>query len=204
MSLLPDNASFHERVQDLCATFRGSGVGLSALDVELLDAWAGLDVPFEIIARGLRQAAEAALYDAPVGGRPFSLRSARRHVEKEISRHQRLTAGRTEAPGDERPLHQQRHQKLVALLKKALQPAVPTWVEALPLPADYDAGARQETLALFLVLRTRPFPERVKVLRDARRLMEKAPAVSAAARRASLQFHRAALARQAAALPAFW
>jgi hypothetical protein len=41
-------------------------------------------------------------------------------------------------------------------------------------------------------------------LREARRLVEKAGAMSAATKRESLRFHRAALVRQAWAMPAFW
>ena len=42
MSLLPDSATFHERVQDCFVAYRGHGVSLSAVDLEILDAWAEL------------------------------------------------------------------------------------------------------------------------------------------------------------------
>ncbi|MBL9038439.1 MAG: hypothetical protein JNG84_07995, partial [Archangium sp.] len=64
MSLLPDSASFHERVQDCFVAYRGRGVSLSPADYDLVEAWAATEVPFEVVARGIRKAAEAALWDA--------------------------------------------------------------------------------------------------------------------------------------------
>ncbi|MGV3620726.1 MAG: hypothetical protein ACO1OB_07905 [Archangium sp.] len=207
MSLLPDSASFHERVQDCFVTYRGHGVSFSAVDLELVDRWAELEVPFEVVARGIRKAAEAALWDAPdeegVGLR--SLRSARKHVDTEISKYQRTTAGRTrtDAPVDE-PFHVQRHKKLVAAVKKVTKPSIPAWLTRLPPPVDFDAADRQESLALLLLLRELPFERRRQLLREARTLVENAPSFSAATRRASLQFHRAVVARQAWNLPGLW
>jgi hypothetical protein len=40
MSLLPDDATFHERVQDLFTAYRGRGVSLSSDDVDLVQQWA--------------------------------------------------------------------------------------------------------------------------------------------------------------------
>lgn len=205
MSLLPDSASFHERVQDCFVTYRGHGVSFSAVDLDLVDAWAVMGVPFEIVARGIRKAAEAALWDAvEEDGRLFSLRGAKKHVELEISKYQRVSAGRTAGAQPEAPLHVQRHKKLVAAVKKATKPAPPAWLEKLTPPADYDAADRQEALALLLLLRALPFQRRLGLLREARALSQKAASFSAAARRASLQFHRVALSRQAYELPAFW
>ena len=67
MSLLPEAASFHELVQDCFLAFRGAGLMLSPLDAELIDAWAADGVPVEVVARGIRRAAEAALFDARAG-----------------------------------------------------------------------------------------------------------------------------------------
>lgn len=208
MSLLPDSASFHERVQDCFVTYRGHGVSFSAVDLELVDTWAELHVPFEVVARGIRKAAEAALWDARddegVGLR--SLRAARRHVESEIGKYQRTSAGRTDTskPAGEEPFHVQRHRKLVAAIKKATKPNAPAWLAQLPSPDDFEAADRQESLALLLLLRALPFSRRHELLREARVLVENAPSFSAATRRASLQFHRAAVARAAWNIPALW
>lgn len=206
MSLLPDSASFHERVQDCFVTYRGHGVSFSAIDLDLVDAWAQLEVPFEVVARGIRKAAEAALWDAvEEDGRLFSLRGAKKHVEQEISKYQRVSAGRTaENGGAEAPLHEQRHKKLIAAIKKVTKPNAPAWLAKLPVPTDYDDADRQETLALLLLLRALPFPRRRALLREAQALSQKAASFSAAARRASLQFHRVALTRQAYDVPALW
>ncbi len=206
MSLLPDTASFHERVQDCFVTYRGHGVSFSAVDLDLVDVWAELQVPFEVIARGIRKAAEAALWDAPdqegVGLR--SLRATKRHVEQEISKFQRTSAGRTTNAVADEPFHVQRHKKLIAALKKVTKPATPKWVAALSVPPDFDAADRQESLSLLLLLRELPFARRLTLLREARALVEKAPSFSASTQRASLQFHRAALARQAWNMPGLW
>ena len=207
MSLLPDSATFHERVQDCFVAYRGHGVSLSAVDLDILDGWADAQVPFEVVARGLRKAAEAALWDAAEGeGRLRSLRACRRQVDAEISKYAARSAGKTEeAPGEAaEPFHVTRHKKLVAALKKATKPDVPAWVARLPVPDDFSGGDRQELLAFNLLLRALPFPKRTSLLREARLLVEKVQAMSAATRRESLRFHRAALVRQAWAMPALW
>lgn len=207
MSLLPDSASFHEKVQDAFVAYRGAGVSLSAADLELLDAWAAKEVPFEVVARGLRKAAEAALWDSSDGeGRLRSLRGCRRQVEAEIGKYLRQTAGRTasdDAPADE-PFHVTRHKKLVAAIKKATKPNVPAWLARLQVPADFGEGERQEQLALWLLARALPFERRVGLWREARTRVDQAPPMSATARRAALAFHRAAFVRQAWSMPSLW
>lgn len=204
MSLLPDSATFHERVQDCFVAYRGHGVSLSAVDLELLDAWAELDVPFEVIARGLRKAAEAALWDAAEEEGLRSLRACRRSVDAEISKYVARAAGRGGAPEKAEPFHLTRHKKLVAAIKKATRPNVPAWLSRLAPPEDFSEGDRQEQLALALLSRTLPFPQRTSLLREARQVVEKAPAMSATTRRESLRFHRAALVRQAFSMPSLW
>jgi hypothetical protein len=206
MSLLPDTASFHERVQDCFVAYRGRGVSLSATDVELLDAWAETGVPVEVVARGIRKASEAALWDATAGETHLrSLKACRRHVETEIKHYLRASAGRgEEAAAPAEPFEVTRHKKLVASLKKALKPGVPAWVARLKVPADFQASERQEALAMALLARALPAPRRVELLREARRLVENTQAVSAGARRESLRFHRAALVRHAWGLPPPW
>lgn len=205
MSLLPDSATFHERVQDCFVAYRGHGVSLSAVDLELLDGWAELEVPFEVIARGLRKAAEAALWDAAEGeGRLRSLKACRRDVEAEISKYVARAAGKTAPAVEQEPFHVTRHKKLVAAIKKATRPNVPAWLARLPVPDDFSGGDRQEQLALNLLLRALPFSKRRSLLHEARQVVEKAQAMSAATKRESLRFHRAALVRQAWAMSALW
>ena len=206
MSLLPDSATFHERVQDCFVAYRGHGVSLSTVDFLLLDSWAEVEVPFEVIARGIRKAAEAALWDAPEGqGRLRSLKSCRREVESEISKYVARSAGRTEESAKtSEPFHVTRHKKLVAAIKKVTKPNVPPWVAKLPQPEDFASSDRQEWLAFSLLLRALPWPKRTSLLREARMVVEKAPAMSATTKRESLRFHRAALVRQAWSMSALW
>lgn len=95
VSLLPPSAAFHELVQECFVVFRGRGVSLSADDVELLDTWARRDVPFEIVARGIRRTAEARLVERGADATALhSLATCRRAVEREIAKYLRATAGR--------------------------------------------------------------------------------------------------------------
>lgn len=212
MSLLPNDASFHERVQDCFATYRGRGLALSAADLDLVDAWADADVPFDVVARGIRKAAEAALFDAPEGGgRLRSLRACRRAVDAEIARYLKRSVGRGAAPDapPQTPFLLARHQKLRGTLQKLArdEPSVADAVArlaALPAPTDFQTSERQESLVLATLLRALPGPERLAVLREASRLVADVAPTSPAARRDSLRFHRGALVRRRLALPAFW
>jgi hypothetical protein len=168
-------------------------------------------VPFEVIARGIRKAAEAALWDSPEGaGQLRSLRGARKQVEVEIAHYLKRAAGKTASP--ETPVESfeaTRHKKLCATLKKlakqtpALGP-VAAHVLAQATPVDFEAANRLEELVLALLTRALPWAERTSLLREARRLVENAPAMSAGARRESLRFHRAALVRHRWDVPSFW
>lgn len=209
MSLLPYAASFEERVQDCFTAYRGHGVELSALDADLLDAWAQSGAPFEIVARGLRKAAENAGWDAPEsGGGLKSLRACRRQVEAEISKWADRTAGAHE-PAEE-PLHMARHRKLKAALRKIARevaPVAPTAAkleQRLPPTADFSAAMRQEELVLALLTRALPWNERRALLHQARRLVQNAQPVSAHAVRESKRFHRAAALKRLLNLPSFW
>ncbi len=215
MSLLPHTASFHERVADLFAAFRGRGVALSALDVELVDAWAKTGAPFEVVARGIRKAAEGALFDAPESDRGLrSLAACTRSVEAELNKYSSSSAGKTGAPTDEDdapiPLELKRHRKLKSALKRTakldeiLAPAAMRLVDTLREPEDFDASQRNEDLAHAVLLRALPWPARADLLQEARQLVQKAPAMSARARRESRRLHRAALLRRTLSLPAFW
>jgi hypothetical protein len=212
MSLLPDSASFHERVEACFVAYRGRGLSLSSMDYELVDAWAQSGVPFEVVARGLRKAAERALWDAPEGeGQLRSLKAARKLVEAEIQKYLKRapSSGLAEAEPSSEPFHLVRHGKLRAALKKLAREhegaaRVVAHLDARPPPEDFEAANRLEELALALLLRSLPPAERSPLLREARRLMEKAQVSSAAARLESLRFHRAALVRHRWAIPAFW
>lgn len=214
MSLLPHDASFHERVADLFAAFRGRGVALSALDVELVDEWAKTGAPFEVVARGIRKAAEDALFDAPDNERGLhSLNACIRAVEAELKKFTEASVGRPQAEtpkGPPVPLHLKRHRQLKAALSR-IGKAHPTLTaiserlkERLNEPADYDEAQANEELAQLSLLHALPWAQRLSLLQEARDLVQKSPAMSARARRESRRLHRAALLRRALDLPAFW
>lgn len=212
MSLLPDSASFEEKVQDCFTAYRGRGVELSALDVDVLDAWAHTGAPFEVVARGLRKAAEGAGWDATAsGGGLKSLRACRRHVDAEITKWVTQSAGQhiTGEP-DAEPLLATRHKKLKAALRKIARTlpalaAAATRLEATLQPVDdFAAAVRQEELAFAVLLRAVDFPQRLALLHQARRLVQNAQPVSPHAVRESRRFHRAAALKRLLELPSFW
>ena len=223
MSLLPQDATFEERVQDCFAAFRGSGVMLSALDAALGCRWADEGIPFEVVARGIRRAAEAALWDARPGEPAVqSLRACRRAVQEEIKKHLGRSAGRrsssveADSPLDAtaavNPLGK-RHEKLRAALRRTRRddPGLAPTIDRLlrgPLGAApgnlAEAGRREDAVHLALV-RALPFPARLALLRGARALeLGGSPCLSVEGRRMSRRFHRAALLRKRIALPTFW
>lgn len=213
MSLLPESASFEERVQDCFTAYRGRGVELSALDAELLEAWAGSGAPFEVVAKGLRKAAERAQWDAlESGGALKSLRGCRREVETEINRWVARTPGQ-HAGGDAKPVEPvalTRHKALKSTLKKIARDvpqvaaAAQRLAERLLPPADFEASVRQEDLALVVLMRALAFDARLPLLHQARRLVQNAQPVSKSAVRESKRFHRAAALKRLLELPPFW
>lgn len=216
MSLLPDTASFEEKVQDCFLAYRGRGLSLSALDEELITTWAAANVPFEIIARGIRKAAEAALWDRPADGeRIRSLIACRKSVEAEMQKFLRRSIGRheTTAEADPEPaeaIHVTRHKKLKAALRKFARELGPSasplehWVNNLIAPENLEQAQRQEELATAYTLRLLPTAQRRALLKEASRLMQHAQAMSPQAKRESRRFHRAALLRQQCNFPSFW
>lgn len=212
MSLLPDSASFEERVQDCFTAYRGRGVELSALDVDLLDVWAQTGAPFEVVARGLRKAAENADWDAPQsGGGLKSLRSCRRQVDAEISKWVAQSPGQRTAQLDEPDLlHLARHKKLKAALRKIARTIQAVALTAAVLeqtllpPDDFTAAVRQEELVFARLTRSLKWNERRALLHQARRLVQNAQPVSAHAVRESRRFHRAAALKRLLDLPSFW
>lgn len=212
MSLLPDSASFEERVQDCFTAYRGRGVELSALDADLLDAWAQSGAPFEVVARGLRKAAELAGWDATQsGGGLTSLRACRRQVQAEISKWSALSAGQHDAEqGPDEPLPLARHKKLKTTLRKiardipSVAPAASKLEQRLGPAGDFAGAVRQEDLVLALLTRSLPWNERRALLHQARRLVQNAQPVSPHALRESKRFHRAAALKRLLNLPSFW
>ncbi len=219
MSLLPDSASYHELVQDCFLAFRGAGLMLSPLDAELVDTWADQGVPVEVVARGIRRAAEAALFDAREGVPAMrSLRACKREVEAEIRKHRGKSAGRGPAEDDagaqppDEPVHKRRHGKLKAALRKISRevPALASGADRLVRgllshePADLAEAERHEQTADLLLVRALPFEQRVSLLREARQLAHEAGGVSRRARKIARYFHRAALLRRRLNLPPHW
>ncbi|HEX5749752.1 MAG TPA: hypothetical protein VFZ09_26205 [Archangium sp.] len=181
MSLLPESASFEELVQDYFLAIRGSGLMLSALDVELLTSWAEQGVPFEVVARGIARSAEKALWDARPGEPVLrSLRACRKQVEAEIKKHRERTAGAgTESSrrtARMRSWEEQRHAQLQASLERlaerepALAPRVHRLLEAVlhEVPTEFARMEALETLVGLMLLRALPFSERRELWRTAR------------------------------------
>jgi hypothetical protein len=210
MSLLPSNASFEERVQDVFTAYRGRGVSLSAIDVELAMRWASMEIPFEVVARGMRKAAEAQLFDAIPGEEGLrSLKSCRVTVEAEIKKYLKRMPGQTdEAKPAMELLHVARHKKLKALLREAgtehPELGLSALADRLKCPTDFEGSLAQEERVCVAMLRALPFFDRSALLRQARALMQKAEPASTEARLESLRFHRAALIKKHLALPGFW
>ncbi|MGA9525516.1 MAG: hypothetical protein WBV82_28915 [Myxococcaceae bacterium] len=217
MSLLPESASFEELVQDCFLTHRGAGLMLSPLDVELIVAWAAEEVPFEVVARGIRRAAEKALWDARPGEPVLrSLRACRREVDAEIRKYRSRSVGRSEAPSTPEPnprvsLEEERHKRLRSALTKlakenaSLQPRIRALLDG-PLaspPRDLTEADHREEVTCAALLRALPFEHRLSLYREA--AAHSGPsAASAHARKVSRRFHRHALLRRALNLPSFW
>ncbi|HLT30525.1 MAG TPA: hypothetical protein VK013_10810 [Myxococcaceae bacterium] len=174
MSLLPESASFEERVVDCFCALRGGGVGISALDRPVLERWAASGVPFEVVARGLRLAAQKAGYDAIAGLPALStLRAAGRTVDAEIRRFLKASAGahRPALPSSGDAWARKRRDSVLASLG--------TWVRRRPelsgqaerlsarLAAEPPDAVWVEDLSALTLLRALPFAERQGLWRRA-------------------------------------
>jgi hypothetical protein len=191
MSVLPEGASFAELVQECFFAFRGQGLMLSPLDAQLVTQWAALGVPFEVVARGIRKAAERAAHDARPGEPSLkSLRACRREVEREISHHQARAAGKGSEAKAKRTPWQAWVGERAELLARAQEALV-----RIDLTAA-DASDR----ACAALLRALPYSERLLLLRAARERAG-AFAMSARARRLARRFHRAETLREHLARP---
>ncbi|MGQ0505690.1 MAG: hypothetical protein ACT4TC_10265 [Myxococcaceae bacterium] len=205
MSLLPEEASFEELVQECFLAHRGAGLMLSPLDLQLVGNWVERGVPFDVVARGIRQAAEKALFDAKPGEPVLrTLRGCKREVEGE---HKKFLA-RSAGAGDESAIAPDRRAKKVRSVLKKIVKARPdlgvainslaTTVLIEPLP-----GALDERLEAGL-LRALPFVERLERLRESRALAKAGYAVTPHAKRLSLRFHRGAVIRRHLSINGFW
>jgi predicted RNase H-like nuclease (RuvC/YqgF family) len=215
MSLLPAGASLEELVQDCFLAYRGCGVALSALDEELLSQWARSGAPLEVIAMGIRRAAEKAAWHARPGEPALrSLRACRRQVESEIRRHQWRSAGTT---GEARPPRESRSAaKVRRQMQSALQhlaserPELSEQINQLASLIARDTSEAEDfrerfDLAEARLLRALAFPERIELLKKARAQTNGSiEQASSRARRLSRRFHRGVVLRKQLGLPAFW
>lgn len=204
MSYLPEGASFEELVQDYFVAFRGSGLMLSPLDGELASAWAQVGVPFEVVARGIRRAAEGALRDARPGEPALrTLRACRRAVEAEIKKFQDRSAGSADAGAR---LQEDREKKRRGTLRRYSRDH-PEWAELLERAAaraERQPAEGREDAVMLHALRLLPYPERVGLYRQARILCASQQVLSVRARRLARRFHVSAVVRRALCLPSFW
>ncbi len=213
MSLLPEDAHFEELVQDCFLAFKGAGLMLSPLDAELLAEWAREDVPYEVVARGIRRAAERALWDTRPGEPALhSLRACRREVGAEIKKYKDRAVGKGEGESAEPRLEEDRNKKLRSALKKFARQA-PAYAAAVarllegPLsqaPADLGEASRREDAAVAAIARAMPFEERIQLSRELKARCADGAAQSVRARRLARRFQRAALVRARLDLPTFW
>lgn len=217
MGLLPREASYAEEVSDFFLAFRGAGVALSPLDAELVLDWQERGIPYEVVCRGIRRAAEKRARDLRPGEPALrSLRACARAVDEEFKRFQGLLAGRARKldRADEPPRPPDRLARARAALNKAAREGtVPlrqaaARVKPLALGKESDphlAAARvarlDEALAL-LFLRCLPFSERLRALQAARSTLGEAlHHMSPRARKAALRAHRVLQARTRGELP---
>lgn len=79
MERADDKANYLQAVQALYLELRGGGLVLSPLDADRIRAWRDAGVPLELVLQGIR-AAHKAWASGGRRMRPFTLRSAERHV----------------------------------------------------------------------------------------------------------------------------
>lgn len=220
VSLLPESATFEELVQECFLAHRGAGLMLSPLDVQLIGEWAETGVPFEVVARGVRKAAEKALWDARPGEPVLrTLRACRRSVEAEIRKYRARSAGAGTSEADAQVDHgapggfaEERHRRLRAAVAKLgrEEPRLSATCERLSSglldqpSEDLRELDRREDLVIALLIRALSFDERIRLYHEAAEHAGDPNLTSAAARKLSRRFHRQAVARRALSVPAFW
>lgn len=210
MSLLPASASFEELVQECFLALRGTGLMLSALDAQLVATWGEKAVPYEVVARGIRRAAERAIWDARPG-EPLmrSLRACKSQVEAEIGRYLAHAVGRgtSTAPHGEdegaESFDVSRHRKIRSSLRelKELRPDLAVAIERLKSgivarpPTSHEEATQRTDWVAYVLLRALPFGERFELLREAQARLGEVR-MSYRARKLALRFHRSAVLSQ--------
>jgi hypothetical protein len=206
MSLLPEDAGYFEQLQAFFLAFRGDGVALSPLDCELLHEWHERGVPYEVVCRGIRRAAEGLVYGETLTARLRSLRACRGCVEREFKRYQGLAAGtpRTvesaqKGPADWATERLEKARRQVRKGLKSAEGALRCGLEAAERVLGAEASDPREVArfisradeALALVtLRGLPFAERRRIVHQARELAGPARhGASPRARRDALRAH---------------
>lgn len=217
MSLLPEDADYLEHLQAFFLAFRGDGVCLSALDAELLSGWKASGVPGEIVCRGIRDAAERLLRDAPQGARLRTLRSCRPSVEREFRRFQGLSTGRATAhPKPREQLASERLARARASLSRGLTRTPPPALAAAlcaalsalegpdedPREVSRRIGRAEEVLALVFLGRWDPAARRRAVAESLELAGPRPRGSSPRARRDCLRACLIAVARARGDLPA--
>jgi hypothetical protein len=216
MGLLPREATYAEEVTDFFLAFRGAGVSLSPLDADQLLAWQDQGVPYEVVCRGIRRAAEKRARDLRPGEPSLrSLRACARAVDEEFRRFRGLSTGRSASAGPAAaPKPIDRLARARAALAKAAREGGPELQQAIarvrplaqgsepdPARAAFRLGYLDDALAL-AYLRALSFPARLGLLRQARGpLGESLRRMSPRARKASLRAHRVLQARAHGKLP---
>lgn len=213
MTLIPEQAAYAEQVQAFFLAFRGSGVAISALDTDLLLDWADRGVPYDVVCRGIRLAAEAIARDArPGDGRPRSLRGCKRQVEAEFRRYLGRAAGRGGAPPKApEQVARDRRQRVLSRIRKAVRlapgpehacayrvglDAVQRAPESDPAALARAVGRADEAIAL-VYARALPWAARRALVREARdRAGPRPPGATPRGRRDALRAHLVAVARQ--------
>jgi len=208
MSQLPQNAGFHERVQALFCFLRGHGAALSPLDAELLELWALAQVPFEVVARGMRRCFESRLtglqQDKTVS--LPSLRTCRRHVESEMARFGRIHAQRAsletvdEATAESyaQTKHQRLKKQLRSFAKKHPWAHMPVakLLRRFAKPIDIHQAMQQEMMAIFVLARALPMQEKKKLLEETLELAKTREAFSLEASKEQWRFFLAFVFKQ--------
>ena len=186
---------------------------LSALDAALVTQWQENAVPYEVVARGIRKAAERAAQDAPRGQTGLrSLRACRRSVESELRLYRALVVGvGSSQQGAEAPISFEvsHHLKVTKALQN-LALARPdlarvtdqllSGILARP-PTELGEASRRGDVVTVRLLRALSFPERVSLLKVSRERLG-GVRMSARARRMARRFHRTQVVVEHLGLPA--